>query len=509
LNELVPFSPFDSFFNILILVTIISLVAWKLRFPPTIAFIIGGIASTLYVRLELPILSPEIFVTLLLPPILFQEALHLEIDGFIEEADSIFTFAILGTLLMQATIALTVWWLLEFSPLEALLFGILIAPTDPVSVIRVFQSLGVKRKFRIIVSGESLFNDGIAIVIYSTLVTVATLGAITLSDIGLLFVTTIAGGIIIGLASGYLTHTIFSWTDDKFTEVLVSFIAAFGVYRFAEELHVSGVIAIVVSGLIINYRTRAYGGFSKDSYEMLNALWEFIAYLTSSIAFIFIGTNLDQGVFYSNILGSLLLLVLLIFLRVFMVEIVCSLLEKTRKKSFPDGWRGGFVWSGLRGAVSIVLVLGVSGLVGFGDLMVALTFGIVILSNVVQGLSMGVVIRSQKLVEDRVSEDMLIHGVQISAHYDPEGYQFNRSVAEKLFFNAPEFFINETRFGLWTSRKIIFFLGFMNRYLVATMNVTTKGIIHYLVKSTVNLLSNILHIINHYLLRKKIEEKKS
>jgi CPA1 family monovalent cation:H+ antiporter len=203
---LVTFTPFDSFFNILILVTIISLVAWRLKFPPTIAFIIGGVASTLSTGQELPILSPEIFVTILLPPILFQEALHLDVDGFIEEADSIFTFAVLGTLMMQLSIALTVWWLLDFSPLEALLFGILIAPTDPVSVIRVFHSLGVKRNFRIIISGESLFNDGVAIVIYSTLVTVATIGAISLSDITLLFITTVAGGVIIGVVSGYFIH---------------------------------------------------------------------------------------------------------------------------------------------------------------------------------------------------------------------------------------------------------------------------------------------------------------
>jgi NhaP-type Na+/H+ or K+/H+ antiporter len=178
---LVTFTPFDSFFNILILVTIISLVAWRLKFPPTIAFIIGGVASTLSTGQELPI-------------------------GFIEEADSIFTFAVLGTLMMQLSIALTVWWLLDFSPLEALLFGILIAPTDPVSVIRVFHSLGVKRNFRIIISGESLFNDGVAIVIYSTLVTVATIGAISLSDITLLFITTVAGGVIIGVVSGYFIH---------------------------------------------------------------------------------------------------------------------------------------------------------------------------------------------------------------------------------------------------------------------------------------------------------------
>ena len=89
---------------------------------------------------------------ILLPPILFQEALHLEIDGLIEEADSVITFAVLGTLLMQLFVALFSWVLMDFSVLEALLFGILIAPTDPVAVIRVFHSLGVQRRFRIIVS---------------------------------------------------------------------------------------------------------------------------------------------------------------------------------------------------------------------------------------------------------------------------------------------------------------------------------------------------------------------
>jgi CPA1 family monovalent cation:H+ antiporter len=232
-----------------------------------------------------------------------------------------------------------------------------------------------------------------------------------------------------------------SWTDDKFTEVLVSFIATFGVYRFAEDLHVSGVIALVVSGLIINYRTRRYGGFSKDSFEMLEALWEFIGYLASSIAFIFIGTNLDRDLFFSFSLESFLLLALSLFLRFFMVEIACLLLGKVRGKSFPDGWRVGFAWSGLRGAVSIVLVLGVVGLLEHSAMVVVLTFGIVILSNLVQGLSMSFVIRSQGLVESTQSEEMLMHDIKFDAHYNPEGYRFDASIPEKLFFLMHQSFL--------------------------------------------------------------------
>ena len=382
------FGQFDAFFNILILVTLISLVTWRLRFPPTIAYIIAGVLSSFYIRLELPDISPEIFVSLLLPPILFQEALHLDVDGLIEEADSILSFAILGTLIMQAIVAILAWSLLGFDALEALIFGILIAPTDPVAVIRVFKSLGVVNRFQVIVSGESLFNDGVAIVVYSILVSLITTGAITFREMGLITLVTIVGGIGIGLLGGYLVHTIFCWTEDKFAETLLSFIAAFGIFRLAEEVRASGVLAIVVAGVVINYRSRVFGGFSDDSFEMLEALWEFIGFLASSGAFIFIGMNLDQTVFVENATQSLVLLLLIITFRFIMVEGISTLLERTRGKEFPRNWRDGLVWSGLRGAISIVLVLGVARILPHGEVMIALTFGIVVLSNVLQPLGL-------------------------------------------------------------------------------------------------------------------------
>jgi CPA1 family monovalent cation:H+ antiporter len=503
-------SQFDAFFNILILVTVITLITWRLRFPPTIAFIIAGVLSSFAIRLELPSISPETFVLILLPPILFQEALHLEINGLIEEADSVFTFAFLGTLIMQTSVALFAWMFLDFEVLEALLFGILIAPTDPVAVIRVFHSVGVQKKFQIIVTGESLFNDGIAIVIYSILVSIITIGSITLFDISTIVLVTIFGGVIIGFLSGYLVHTIFCWTDDKFAEVLVSFIAAFGVFRIAEELHASGVLAVVIAGLIINYRTRNYGGFSDESFEMMEALWEFIGFLTSSIAFIFIGMNLDRNVFISNFSLSLVLLFIILAFRFLMVEVTSLFLEKTRKKNFPRNWREGLSWSGLRGAISIVLVLGIAGMVPNSNIMIAMTFGIVILSNVLQGISMGWVIQSQKL---SLNLPELVHSdsgtLELSENYNSEGYDLSKGSFEKYFFSAPEYFINETRFGSWISNKIISVLRVIDRYLISKMSVTSKGIIVNALKFIINALSNLLSIINQYISRKEIQKRET
>jgi hypothetical protein len=243
---------------------------------------------------------------------------------------------------------------------------------------------------------------------------------------------------------------------------------------------------------------------------MLEALWEFIGYLASSIAFIFIGTNVDRSVFFSNMLESLLLLSLLLLLRFLVVYGVCFLLNRVRGKRFQGNWIRGFAWSGLRGAISIVLVLGTAGLLENSGLMIALTFGIVVLSNVVQGLSIGSVIKSQNLTFDELdtgdTEDV---PVQFIEHYNPEGYKFDAPIIEKVIFNSPEFFLNETKIGIWLSRTIIFLLNLVNKYLISKMSLSaraTKGIGVYLLKGVVNILYKISSIFNMNILRNEETE---
>ena len=141
---------FDSIYNILILVTVVTLVSWRLKFPSTLALIVAGILSSISTRLVLPEIGSENIMTLLLPPILFQEALHLNVDNFIKEAKSVIMFATIGTLLMQIAVGAFSYYILKFNLIESLLFGILLAPTDPVAVIRQFHSSNVDQKFQMI-----------------------------------------------------------------------------------------------------------------------------------------------------------------------------------------------------------------------------------------------------------------------------------------------------------------------------------------------------------------------
>ena len=506
------FTQFDAFYNILLIVTVVTLLGWRLKFPPTLALILAGVLSSFSTRLVLPEIGPEVFMSVLLPPILFQETLHLDVTGFLEEADSILSFAFLGTLIMQITVAFFTWSVLELSVVEALLLGIIVAPTDPVAVIRTFHNLGVNKKFQIIVSGESLLNDGIAIVIYSILLTVITIGNITFSEIGAIIVLKLFGGVLIGIISGYLVHFVFCWTDDKFSEVLISFISAFGVFRIAEELHTSGVIAIVITGLIINYRSRYYGGLAEESFEMLEGLWEFIAFLTSSIAFIFIGMNLNQNLFMSNLVWSLVLLSFVVLYRFIMVEVVSLFIQRLRGKTFTRVWRNALIWSGLRGAVSIVLVFGVSGLVSDIEVMIALTFGVVILSNVIQGITIGKAFRDKSLQTSHISEiesaPSMFRNINTYDEYNPDGYDTSKNYLEKMLFSSPEFFVYETRFGTWLANWLFSFLGILNRYSLNRVTKTTSGNIRNLIEYLTDLLSNSLNWINHYRSQRQIARDK-
>jgi CPA1 family monovalent cation:H+ antiporter len=393
---------FDAVYNVLILVVVISLIARQMNFPSTIAFIFAGIIATALPRFPLPELSPEIFLVLLLPPILFNETLTLDIEGLIDDSDTILSYAVIGTVLMLLAVGLYAYFILGLTLIEAFMLGIIVAPTDPVSVIATFKQLGVIKRFQLVVAGESLFNDGVAIVIYSILLIAIEAGAVSGIAIFQISAVKVFGGILIGYIAGYIVHLIFCWTDDLFVEILLSFIAAFGVFRLAEEFQASGVIATVIAGLILNYRCRTIGGLSRQGEESLEVMWEFVGLLASSFAFIFIGVSLEVSLLRAYLLPILGLSLFSVVFRFVMVDIIARFLEKYRRKRIPENWRIGMTWSGLRGAVSVVLVLTLTSLTLPNiDNLLALTYGIVLGTNVVQGLSMPWVVNRLKLFSSR------------------------------------------------------------------------------------------------------------
>ena len=500
-------SLFDAVYNILILVTFVTLVTWRLRFPTTLALILAGVLASVSTRFVFPVIESDIFVSLLLPPILFQETLHLDIDKLIRESDSILVFATLGTILMQLTVALFSNIVLGLNLIESMLFGIILAPTDPVSVIRLFHSCGVDERFQIIVSGESLLNDGVSIVIYSIILTIINQGSIS-PLIGLqITALTILGGVLLGIIVGYTVHLIFCWTHDTYGQVLISFLVAFGLYRVAEGLGASGVLAIVVSGLLINYRSRKLGGLGHETYVMLENLWEFIGFLASSIAFIFIGMHLDRQVFADSFPISLGLFTVTIVLRVLVIEILSRLMQSFWGKGFSRNWKNGFSWAGIRGAVSIVLVLGLRGVIPSSELIIALTFGVVILSNFIQGTSMGLFVNQWNLLcepsDDLVSEN------RFSEDYISDGYAPSKNVCERVFFCAPEYIVRDTTLGSWVSNKLVMIIGYLDRNSIEAFPDKTLSIFKRITNYFTNLLVGFLNWANQYILRRKIEEEES
>ncbi|MCW3978219.1 MAG: sodium:proton antiporter [Candidatus Bathyarchaeota archaeon] len=489
---------FGAVYNILLLVTVISLVTKRFGLPSAITFIFAGVMSTILSSFPLPSLSPEIFTSILLPPIVFHEALRLDIGGLIDESDSVLTYALAGTLLMLAAVALFMNLFLGLSIVEALLLGIIIAPTDPVSIINIFQNMGVEKRFRLIVCGESLFNDGVAIAMHSIIMASIALGAITVFDVVKISLVSILGGVLLGLAFGYSAHTLFCWTDDKFTKVLVSFLIAFGVFRVSEVAGASGVIAVVTTGLIINYRTHAFGGLGRESIEMLEALWEFVGFAASSIAFIFIGMNLNISVLSSNFYPVLYLFAFVLVSRFLMVFGLAELIERQGGREIPRSWRLGLSWSGLRGAVSVVLALGVSSLaLPHSEVIIALTFGVVLISNIVQGLSISEIIKRWGL--SARSEDLTkeIEGEGppqwMTDEYSPDSFETGKPFAEKVVFSAPEYFMFETRLGGWTVLRLEQALEFIDDYTTSRMPKTSGGSLRgafeisaYLIKGALN-----------------------
>jgi CPA1 family monovalent cation:H+ antiporter len=389
---------FDAVYNILILVVVITLIARQTNFPSTIAFIFAGLLAAAVPRIPLPDLSPEIFLAILLPPILFTETLTMDIDGLIDDSDAILTYAVVGTAIMVIAIGIYSHYIFRLSWIEAFILGIIIAPTDPVSVISTFKRLGVIRRFQLIIAGESLFNDGVAIVIYSILLTIVEAGSITGIEIVVTTMVKVLGGVLFGYIAGYVVHLIFCWTEDLYAETLLTFIIAFGVFRLAEEFHASGVIAVVLAGLILNFRCRNYGGISDKGEETLDIMWEFVGFIASSFAFIFIGVSLELELLISYTLPIIALSIVSVLFRYGMIDVVARFLERQRSIRIPQNWKIGMTWSGLRGAVSVVLVLGITGInLPNEQLLLALTYGIVLSTNLVQGLSMPIIIKRLNL----------------------------------------------------------------------------------------------------------------
>jgi CPA1 family monovalent cation:H+ antiporter len=396
-----------TFVSLLAFATVVGVCAKFVRVPYTIALVLAGLAvAILGAAPEGIVITQELILVLLLPPLLFQAGLHLDIDVLRKKAVPVVILAVPGVLLSMVLVAVAVRPFLGSSAwLPALLFGAMLAPTDPISVIAILKTAKAPRRLRTLIEGESLFNDGTGVVLFLILfAAVFTLDGqsqdLSVVDGTMQFIKVAGLGVVFGLGFGLIAFWILKRLNDHVLENAITIVLAWGSFIVAEQSGASGVIAVVVAGLIIgNYGTKL--AMSDQTIQTINTFWESIDFLVNSIVFLLIGLELqDIGGLPALLQVDVLLAVLATFVAIMVARaIMVYPTAFTIGRHWPKGWKHVVFWSGLKGSIPLALVLGLPD----GELkntLVPIAFGVVLMSLLLQGLTIGPLIQATGVSSD-------------------------------------------------------------------------------------------------------------
>lgn len=380
----------------MVVVSLVALIARRLNIPYTVALVVVGLIISLqhYVRVSL---TPELILALLVPPLVFEAAFHLSMAELRRNLVPILILAVPGVLLTTFIVGAVVGIGVGLALPLALLFGALIAATDPVSVVALFRALGVPKRLSVLVEGESLFNDGTAIVLFNILLVVALGGQFGTLGAALEFIRVSAGGIMVGLALGWLVSLLIARIDYYLIETALTALLAFGSFLIADRLHVSGVLAVVAAGLING--NIGPQGMSPTARIVIINFWEFVAFLANSFVFLLIGLDVNFTSLASGWHAVLWAVLAVGVARVIVVYGLSWLVNRFSSAAIPMAWQHVLNWGGLRGAISLALALSLPASLGPGaDLLRAMTFGVVLFSLLIQATTMRRLVRRLNIV---------------------------------------------------------------------------------------------------------------
>jgi len=374
---------------LLMVITLVAIAVRRLRLPYTVALVLVGLLMAFQQPLAVQI-TPELILALLIPPLIFEAAFHIDFALLRDNLVPVLTLAVPGVVLTTFIVGGMVSMGVGMPLTVAAVFGALIAATDPVAVVASFRSLGGPRRLAVAIEGESLFNDGTAIVVYNIAV-MAALSGVFHPLLGLLdFLRVALGGLAVGLALGWLVAQIITYIDDPLIEVTLTTVLAYGAYLAAEWFHVSGVLAVVAAGIINgNLGPR---GMSPTTKIMLYNFWEYVAFLANSLVFLLIGLQVNVPLLLDD-LGAIGVAVVAVLVARAVAVYGLSWLAYRAGSRVPRDWRHVFFWGGLRGAIALALALGLPVSLPQRETLQAMTFGVVLFTLLVQGTSIQFLLR--------------------------------------------------------------------------------------------------------------------
>jgi len=381
--------------ELLLLCAIVAIAAQYLRIPYTTALAVAGVGVGSLYGFHPP-LSRDLILLAFLPPLLFEGSLNIELLQLVRHWKHIALLAVPGTLVAAGTVALGLHLVVGMAWSHAMLAGVIVASTDPVSVLATMKEHGISGGLRAILEGESIFNDVVGILLFSLALTWAFPGAHErhgIFETAAELVAEVGVGAGVGVGVGLLLHRLMATVNDHLIETTLSIVCCYGSYVLAHSLHGSGVIAVVVSALLIgNYGVHV--SMSKQSRARLTEFWEVIAFLVNSAVFVLIGLAFEFSSLRDwTLLGAVAVVAIALLAgRVLVIAGILwpSALRLDREK-FPRRWLPAVYWGGLRGSIPIALVLGLAPAerTVAGINLVTLVFSVVLLSLIGQGLTFG------------------------------------------------------------------------------------------------------------------------
>jgi len=385
---------------ILAIAMVVAIVARRFRLPYTVGLVIVGAALSVYKVNIGAVLTRNFIFEVILPPLLFEAAVTLAWKDLRADLLPIVVLSAFGTVVSVAVVAAGMVCLLHWPLPSALIFAALIAATDPVAVIAMFKDNGLTGRLRLLVESESLFNDGVAALLFTLALTWAQASdgrPQTLVDLASTLGLTVAGGIAVGLVCGGAAIALAGRTSEHLVEAALTTVAAYGSLLLAENLHASGVFATVTAGLLMGnlgiLRADDRNLLSLKGREFVVSFWEFAAFVANSMIFPLIGIavgSIPLATLWT--MPTLVIICIVLVSRGVSVYPLCLLFLRSRTPiSMPE--QHVLWWGGLRGALALALALSLPHTAPLRDAIVVATFDVVVFSIVIQGLTMPLLLR--------------------------------------------------------------------------------------------------------------------
>lgn len=375
-------------FVVLLMVTAAVAIAVKwIRLPYAISLVVVGLLIGIFRVLPKVEMTPELILLVFLPALLFEASWNLDLRELKENWLPILLLSVPGLLISMAIVAAIMHFSLGIPLMAALLFGAMISATDPISVLALFRKLGMDKRLTMVLEGESLFNDGTAVVMFKIVLAAALAGTeVTIIGATGSFLMLVVGGALLGSIMGLVASKITSYFDDHLLELTLTTILAYGSFLLADHLKVSAVISVVAAGIVMgNIGSRS--GMSAATRDAVDSFWEFAAFVVNSLVFLLIGLQVDiallqkYGMQISVAVGAILVARAAV---VYGLAPFCS----TKLRPIQWSWRHLLWWGGLRGSLCMALALSLPTSLPYREEILITTFGVVLFTLLVPGLSL-------------------------------------------------------------------------------------------------------------------------